>query len=283
MTAEDRKDKEDHPPKFENVDTLILDYLIFQATKSSLEDFPYNLHHLTKVATSHDVDSLDLVGAFLSIFQTIHDTIPTGSDVEFRLRLLKFSILFTRRKLNLDSREAHKSIHNKLKQDKNVSRIGRTGSPMEVVDISDDQMDTGESTQKHPNGSLLSNPKPTISLLKSLPDFMALSAVQNARQANTNITETWMKLAAGYMAQAVIEQSLVYQSEEKDILQEAFQWGFDEESSAEEGTDAFLTNIMFFDEEAEEANATWTAIRDGHMRAVGLSLYQRAFKAHTKM
>ena len=66
---------------------------------------------------------------------------------------------------------------------------------------------------------------PAISLLDTIPLFMAVSAAQISMQEGT-ITDTWMRLAAGYMAQAVAEQYLVYRFERQDVVQEAFSWGF---------------------------------------------------------
>lgn len=79
----------------------------------------------------------------------------------------------------------------------------------------------------------------------------------------------WMRLAAGYMVQAVAEQYLVFQAKRPEILREAFSWGFDEESTAVEGTDEFIVNVMFFDEEAEAPNARWEDVRQEHINAVG--------------
>lgn len=106
---------------------------------------------------------------------------------------------------------------------------------------------------------------PHISLLDTLPLFMALSASQNIMQGGT-ITKTWMELAAGYMAQAAIEQYLVYGSQHADVIRESFAWGFDAECNAEEGSDQWHINAMFWDDEG--AVHGWDAIRDEHIRAV---------------
>jgi len=108
---------------------------------------------------------------------------------------------------------------------------------------------------------------PPTSLQDTLPSFMALSAAQNAMQ-ETSVTDTWMRLAADYMAQAVAEQYLVYKSKRPEVLHEAFSWGFDSESMAEEGSDEWLINTMFFGE--DEVVTGWDEIRGEHMRAVSL-------------
>ena len=75
-----------------------------------------------------------------------------------------------------------------------------------------------------------------------------------------------MRLAAGYMTQAVIEQYLVYGPPSSDVLKEAFAWGFDSAAMAKEGSGNWAVNAMFLDEEAEFES--WQTIRDEHMRAV---------------
>ena len=110
--------------------------------------------------------------------------------------------------------------------------------------------------------------QPPISLLETLPAFMALSAALTALQGTT-ITDVWMHLAAGYMVQAVAEQYLVYGSHRSSVLEEAFAWGFDAHCTAEEGSDAWQINAMFFGE--NEVVNGWDAIRDKHMLVVGSS------------
>ena len=107
--------------------------------------------------------------------------------------------------------------------------------------------------------------QPSVSLIDILPQFMALSAAQNAMQ-ETTITEMWMHLAAGFMAHAVIEQCLDYGNESRELLQEAFAWGFDAECGAEEGSNEWQVNAMFWGEEGVVIG--WERIRDEHMHFV---------------
>lgn len=107
---------------------------------------------------------------------------------------------------------------------------------------------------------------PSTSLLDSLPPFMALSAVFQTTTNQTTITDTWMRLAAGFMAQAVVEQYLVYGSTSDEVLHEAFAWGFDAECTAEEGSDEWEINAMFWGE--DQVVPRWEEIRNAHMQAV---------------
>ena len=75
-----------------------------------------------------------------------------------------------------------------------------------------------------------------------------------------------MRLAAGYMAHAALEQSLLHGTRLTDALKEAFAWRFDPESAAEEGTDEWTINTMFFDENGEVDG--WSDIMNEHIRTV---------------
>lgn len=97
-----------------------------------------------------------------------------------------------------------------------------------------------------------------VSLLDTLPAFMALSAVQNSRR-KSDITVLWMDLAARFMAQAALEQYVHYGANGPDVLLDAFAWGFDANSTAGEGSDDWEVNSMFSGEEGEVPE--WAGIR----------------------
>ena len=106
---------------------------------------------------------------------------------------------------------------------------------------------------------------PLVSLRDMIPSFMALSAAVNTI-LESKITVTWMRLASGLMAQAVIEQYLIYGNRNANIITNVFAWDFDPEKVAEEGSDEWMINAMFWDEEAESNN--WHAIKNEYIRAV---------------
>ena len=68
------------------------------------------------------------------------------------------------------------------------------------------------------------------------------------------------------MVQAVLEQFITFKRQDDKILAEAFRWGFDPDTLAEEGTDDWMVNAMFLDE--EEEFPSWKAIKSEHMQAV---------------
>lgn len=97
--------------------------------------------------------------------------------------------------------------------------------------------------------------------------FVALSAAQTALQG-TNVPESWMRLAARYMAQAVLEQFLVYGISDPELFREAFSYGFDGNSTlAKRGDELIITN-MFWDGIDEREVVGWADIRAQHQSAV---------------
>lgn len=208
--------------------------------------------------------------AFITLFRTIHLRLPQDPDVQFKLRLLRFSALFTRRKVlrRKSPGSTTKTLHDGSASldvallEIPLGGLDKTGAAERTVHGEDGRADLAKE------GAERTRQPPAVSLRDTLRPFMALSAAHITLE-DERVTEVWMRLAAGYIAQAVAEQYLVYQAHDPNLTNDMFNWGFDEDNTAVEGSDDYLINIMFFDEEAERANATWESIRDEHMRAVG--------------
>ena len=209
------------------------------------------------------------------MFHAMHPDYQGTPELQLRLRLLKFTTLFTKREsmkeLKLWTQDLHSIRHfrqekaNAFRSNTYVPDLTEHLAPRENLKwIKQEHVlsANGPSRRKGKDKASL----PLVSLLDTLPSFMALSAAENAMQ-ESKITETWMRLAAGYMAQAVIEQCLLYGSRSDKALKEAFAWGFDSETLADEGSEDWIVNAMFLDEEAEFES--WHEIRDEHMQAVG--------------
>lgn len=112
--------------------------------------------------------------------------------------------------------------------------------------------------------NLLPHQQDATSLQETLPLFLTLSAAQNSLQQST-ITELWMRLAAGYMAQAYAEQVLVYNNDRPTLLAETFWWRYQADCSAEEGSDEWQINKMF--DADENVIRLWEDIKEEHMQA----------------
>lgn len=220
--------------------------------------------------------------AFFSMFSSIHPDHNSSSDAHFRLRLLKFTVMFTKRSApvgtifpgpvlqNLRHRRQEQAVSFRSGDNEyaalDLPDLTEYLAPLNFMEIKQENVghECTRGNKMSENHDLF---PPTISLLDTIPLFMAVSAAQISLQEGT-ITETWMRLAAGYMAQAVAEQYLVYGSQRQQVLQEAFSWGFDPECRAEEGSDEFQINAMFWGVDAVVEG--WDRIRDEHTQAVSL-------------
>ena len=215
------------------------------------------------------------------MFRTMHPDHQGSADSRFRLRLLQFTVMFTKRfaplKTTLRATTLQKSRHQRQEQ-ANAFRSSGDGlgsldlldlteylAPPDIMRMKEEQLSRDVTPQGHTSNDY-DHSAPSISLLDTIPFFMALSAAQNAMQPTT-ITDIWMRLAAGYMVQAVAEQYLVFRSQRQEVPQEAFAWGFDPLCGAEEGSDAWYINAMFWDED-ETVACSWEEIRNEHMQAV---------------
>lgn len=190
-----------------------------------------------------------MYAAFLILFRAIHPGHHCDVHLQFRLRLLKFVIL-------LESR---------------VSRLHLYPLEPYGQGVQNDQ-DVTESISSHNSKASLASLSQSklytsSSLLDTLPHFMALSAARLMLQGS-HITDVWMKLAAGYMTHAVMEQYFVYGEHSMSVIQRAFAWGFDEHSISEVGSDECHINAMFFDEDKDTQVEGWEKTRDDHMNAV---------------
>ena len=116
----------------------------------------------------------------------------------------------------------------------------------------------------------------TLSLLDTLPSFMAISATKSVLQ-DMPITDIWMKLAAGFMAHAALEQSLVHGVPLLVAIREAFAWGLDPDNTAEEGSEDWQENAMFLGEDEEVAG--WSEIKRRHMQLVSLQRLHAPYSA----
>ena len=211
----------------------------------------------------------------------MHPDYKANINLHFRLRLLKFTVMFTKRSVPDEAnlpRPVLQNLRHRRQEQASSFRVGSNGyAALKLPNMNEHLEPLGQENRREmighePTAGIQPSKthvlfQPAVSLLDTLPLFMALSAAQMSMQEGT-ITDTWMRLAAGYMAQAVAEQYLVYGSQRQETVQEAFSWGFDPECSAEEGTDEFQINAMFWGMDAVVDG--WDRIRDEHVQAVSL-------------
>ena len=216
-------------------------------TRASEQAFAYSWSTVG-LAGSQSVSCSQLMPetAFFTVFCAMHPDYYASTDLRFRLRLLKFTVMFTKRSASeevavlqdLSHQHQEQAVFLQSSDNKHVV----SGFPMltehlissddtKIEKITKDRVGQG-STAASPRSTTYDLFRPATSLLDTIPLFMAVSAAQISMQGGT-ITDTWMRLAAGYMAQAVAEQYLVYGSQHQEVIQEAFSWGFDPECGAD--------------------------------------------------
>ncbi|KAK3168037.1 hypothetical protein OEA41_004483 [Lepraria neglecta] len=263
------------------IDEWILDYLVFMAIKYVLEDYKSPESPVENANARGKAGlSLQLVDSFLKMFRTMHPGYDGNLELQFRLRLLKFAVMFTKRVTPTETSPSTPALQKLRDQRQNQASAFRSSdqslSSLDLPDLTAYLAPPDHARIKREQSSRNTTPydfpsitpapfTPSISLLDTLPFFMSLSAAQNSMN-QTTITDVWMRLAAGYMAQAVAEQYPIYDSERHEVLPEAFAWGFDAECGAEEGSDEWQINAMFWGE--DEVVPGWEEIRDEHMQAL---------------
>ena len=205
------------------------------------------------------------------MFRSMHPEQCGSPEILFRLRLLRFTSMFTSRLTPLIPIDPPVSELLRLRQrDKLRAEAYHHGKHMrEILDsdtVRQSDQRSAASKPRKPTSRSCYRASGKVSLLDTLPDFMSLSAAQSVLQ-DRPITDVWMRLAAGYMAHAALEQSLVHDVPLSNALREAFAWGFDEASTAEEGSDDWQINAMFLGDDDQIAG--WSEIKDEHIRSVG--------------
>ena len=285
-----------------DVEELILDYLVFTATTTILKDYQNqsgkvdntqssNVRMILRMLDSqysgpallYSTSRLTLPLAYMIIYRANQPNNKCDPNLRFRLRLLKFAVLFMSRSGSRETVPSSLALQKCRQKRRRQASSFRSSSddvtrldlpdlteylpPSDVVTVKQERVSPKADSVSINAHNARQQPYPTqIPLLDTLPAFMSLSAAQNAMQEAT-ITDVWMHLAAGFMVQAVAEQYLTYESHDPSVLEEAFAWGFDANCDAEEGTDEWQINAMFYGEDGVVSG--WESIRDEHMHAVG--------------
>ena len=198
--------------------------------------------------------------AFLAMFRALHPGFKPPLALSFRLRLLKFACLFT----VCVSPEAFEILRYTANgQDAGIGNAERIGENMEGASQHDGH---GNDIAKTASTSAFGGHTQTVTLLETLPSFMALSAAQNTGQGS-NVTDVWLHLAGLYMAQAAIEQGLAGAEMDNNIIHNVFEkWTFDPNLNAPESSDEWQINAMFWGD--DEVVPEWEKIKEKYKQSV---------------
>ncbi|SMY28894.1 unnamed protein product [Zymoseptoria tritici ST99CH_1A5] len=264
------------------VDHMILDYLIYQAINICFDN-------RNTSARDHEDDispvdrALSQVDEFLALFNTRYPRYRLDAEIQFRELLLQVVTLFTQRLTLNNTTPPLKSLsalrnqnraraHDWIKSAKyRPTADHSTDHLSETLSIPTEHIVRQRARVLHQN-SVIAGTKPSttpshygqpssISLLDLLPLFMRLSAsFQNL--LNISVSKTWCDLAVGWMLQACLEQYLIYRANGKEILDEAFAWGFNPGAEGGiDGDEGDKVNDMFKDDESEQEIPGWKEMR----------------------
>ncbi|MCJ1246535.1 hypothetical protein MMC30_003743 [Trapelia coarctata] len=285
-------DKSADPGTLLDVDTLILDYLLYAANSTLLNVARARRSNYLSGTESRQAELLiQMVSSFLAIFRSNHPSAPISSTTSFRLSLLKFTTLFTCRfapssssvslvDLHLLRRQRRERAHHFVGHDDFLADLDLAAFSASLPLLPSslrahrDRLlaaftpsnDTSPATLPDIHEGYYDAPA-SLSILDTLPLFMNLCAAQTALHGN-NVTERWMRLAACYMASAALEQYLVHGASGLYPMLEAFAYGFDASSTAEAGSEELaVTNMFWGGEDAREVDG-WREIRGEHLAAL---------------
>ncbi|MCJ1412057.1 hypothetical protein MMC19_006149 [Ptychographa xylographoides] len=265
------------------VDEAILEYLVFTGIARLLDCAKARLNGpVPAIVNRHAELSVQMADSFLIIFRTNHPEAHGSRTIQFRLSLLRFVVIFTGRFVASETslsakslekiRSAHRAraeafrFHCEITDGVDLSSFSLYLPFSEQLQIiyRKRMLDTfaPQDTELDYYGSPQS-----LSLLDTLPLFMALSASQTALQGR-NVAAPWMHLAASYMAEAVLEQFLCFSAADAEPIWEAFSYGFDVDSTAEAGSDELAITNMFWGGVDESEVGGWKEIKEGYLAAV---------------
>lgn len=225
------------------------------------------------------------------MFRYMHPHRPRSADLQFRLRLLKFTTLSASRFAPSPATPSPPMLQSMRKRHYRQAKASPLYNDLPDAVFSSVLANETPLSQATEEGNFNEEPLPLDAvssppvhtrcgelptLLDTLPDFMAVSAAQIMLQA-TQITDVWMRLAVGYMSHSFAEQVLVYRRSGPEILRQAFAWGFDANSGAEEGSDELQINAMFLGEDGVVGG--WEDLREAHIRAVSTRSHYTSLEA----
>ena len=240
----------------DEVDQLILEYLVYQATRSLLRVYGQSLaSKIPQPSFGAVAEQLEAVDSFMKSISYSRPHGGVGADTSFRLRLLQFTCLYTLRHqedLAPTSPEDLASLRheNQLRVPRYQYRASNTLSSKKqgfgACVYLTAALDASPSDEAHASS-------PTILLLDLLPMFISVTRSRKQHRDDWSISPAWLQLAANFMLQAVLEQRQNNAKGAHSVL-DAFSWGKD-----------FLDQWNRFGEEASrdlELNSIFLLERD---------------------
>ena len=270
-----------------DVDLLILDYLLYMGTRTLLQEqvilreegIQENLSQQpmrmidcepTTILQSHNIKLIQK-SAFIPVFKCNHPATRVPDDVNFRLRLIKFTTLYSKRNVPCEVSPPPAAELERLrrKNQKRAEEFYDSSSDSSFTESLFEQRMGNISPQK---SSRSQSQEESISLADLVPMFIGLSASRANLFPDDKVSahEGWMDLAGEFMLQAALEQCLEYSDCSGSKLREIFSWGW-RPNPAQSWEDEEAVNEMFCDEDEEEEVESWTCIKANYVDLVSES------------
>ncbi|KAF2234709.1 hypothetical protein EV356DRAFT_141639 [Viridothelium virens] len=287
--------KEADPEVQQEVETWILDYVLFQATTALL-----NQHNAERDGESLPEAGkpdlpLAMADAFLGQFKAKHPPQAISSDLKFRLRLLQFVSLFTRRLRPTTCSPTDESLQRLRNMHQTRATMRRTYIPPDfdespriwnVFPLSEINLTINRELAlkslkvKQAANNATYGFQSSVAMLDLLPLFMSLSA-HLYQETGGEVKGRWLELAAEFMLQAALEQYLIQGTCGTEILHECFSFGWRPKDIAnrkakhrrnshhladheyqEMDKEEEIINDMFYDEDNHTEIEGWKEIRE---------------------
>jgi len=246
-----------------DVDLLILDYLLYMGTRTLLQE--QVILREEGIQENLSQQPMRMIDSFIPVFKCNHPATRVPDDVNFRLRLIKFTTLYSKRNVPCEVSPPPAAELERLRR-KNQKRAE------EFYDSSSDSSFTESLFQQRmgnispQKSSRSQSQEESISLADLVPMFIGLSASRANLFPDDKVSahEGWMDLAGEFMLQAALEQCLEYSDCSGSKLREIFSWGW-RPNPAQSWEDEEAVNEMFCDEDEEEEVESWTCIKANYV------------------
>lgn len=228
------------------------------------------------------------------MFKANHAAKAPVSSLELRLRILRFTTLFTRRYTPDHVTPPFEELDALRSVQKQRATAWYSDMPLEQVcraigvDTKDPRISISTIRQAreavfkqlaiHARATAFYTSPSSLSILDLLPMFLAVAAGLNDMHGGS-ITPQLQDLAASFMQQAVIEQFVVFGSQQSDVIPLAFAWGY-RQTPPGVWEDETLVNQMFCDEDLNQEVDGWA---DTHERYLSELKFQPGSDAQEQL
>ncbi|KIW02783.1 uncharacterized protein PV09_05845 [Verruconis gallopava] len=247
-----------------DVDLLILDYLLYMGTRSLLQELV--ILHEEGIQENLSQQPMRMIDSFIPLFKCNHPTVRVPSGIKFRLRLVKFVALYSKRNTPCELTPPSAKLEELRRKHRKRAEDFYGSSSDSSFQNSLFELQKSSSSRHHPAVLSAGNQEESVSLADLVPMFISLSAARSTlfEDEPMSVHEGWMELAGEFMLQAALEQCLEYSDCSGSKLCEIFSWGW-QPSPSKMWEDEEAVNDMFCDEDTLQETQHWSKIRQKYM------------------